>query len=296
MDQLRILDLSNNGIQSVHGKSFHRVSKVERLILNYNSISLTTDNEHPRILTGFPNLKELHLTAAFAKEGAIQGEQKSLGFQQLSSLKDIFEYANLTLLVKLHLEQNSISTPLPKDMFCSLKSLLDLHLGDNWLTADSLPTISCLKKLRFIDLGRNKLHSLSNRAMAELDSLPTRKQNLLIDLSGNPLECSQFCAGSFASWLRDTNVTIRNKEVLRCINSNSHPCSEIASENKTSGGHEAAAIILGILLAILIIMLVVAMYLNRTSLSYKLNPIVDSVSRKVRYTSIEHPEEQEMNV
>lgn len=138
--------------------------------------------------------------------------------------------------------------------------------------------------------------SLSTRAMAELDSMPHRGQALMVDLGGNPLDCNEFCAGSFASWLRDTNVTIRNKDVLKCTNANSHHCSEIASESKTAGGHEAAAIILGVLLAILIVMLAVAMYLNRTSLSYKLNPIVDSVSRKVRYTSIDKPEEQEMNV
>ncbi|XP_059485676.1 toll-like receptor 9 [Neocloeon triangulifer] len=292
MENLKVIDMSNNGIRSIRGKTYHRATKVERLILNYNEITLTEDGGHPRLLTGFPNLRELHLTAAFAAP-----DDKALPFEQLSALKKILETANLTQLVKIHLEQNQIASPLPSDFFCSLENLLDLHLGDNWLTDSSLPRISCLKRLRFIDLGRNRLRALSPQVTSDLEKLPERHQQLILDLGGNPLSCEDFCVGAFAHWLGATNVTVRNRDSLRCVNVGQVPCSKaVLDAARNNGGHSAAALVLGVLLAGLIVTLGVALYLNRNSLTYQLSPLVDTAGRKVRYTSIDKPEEQEMNV
>ena len=156
MEHLRVIDMSNNGIRSIRGKTYHRATRVERLVLNYNEISLTEDGGHKRLLTGFPNLRELHLTAALATP-----DNKALSLKQLSALKDILDTANLTQLVKIHLEQNKIASPIPSRLFCNLENVLDLHLGDNWLFDDSLPQVSCLKRLRFIDMGRNHLRALA---------------------------------------------------------------------------------------------------------------------------------------
>ncbi|XP_065332550.1 leucine-rich repeat-containing protein 40 [Cloeon dipterum] len=296
MDNLRVIDMSNNRIRSIRGKTYHRASKVERLILNFNEISLTEDNgdgvnNHPRLLTGFPNLRELHLTGAFAAP-----DGKALPFDQLSALRDILETANLTQLVKIHLEQNRISM-MPPDMFCKLENLLDLHLGDNWMIDSSLPKVSCLSKLRFIDLGRNRLRALSPQVTKDLDRLPTRHQALIVELGGNPLSCDDFCVGAFAHWLSATNVTVRNRETLRCVDPKPVACSEKAlGAGLPEGGHSAAALVLAVLLVGLIVTLGAALYMNRNSLTYKLSPLVDTASRKVRYTSIDKPEEMEMNV
>lgn len=49
MEKLRFLDMSNNGIQVIKGKSYHHVSSVERLILNNNKINLNGIGfHHPR--------------------------------------------------------------------------------------------------------------------------------------------------------------------------------------------------------------------------------------------------------
>lgn len=49
MERLRFLDMSNNGIEVIKGKSFHRVANVERLILNNNEIELNGIGiHHPR--------------------------------------------------------------------------------------------------------------------------------------------------------------------------------------------------------------------------------------------------------
>lgn len=50
-EQLRVVDMSNNCIQEIRGKSYHRVANVERLILNHNQISISSgepNHHHPR--------------------------------------------------------------------------------------------------------------------------------------------------------------------------------------------------------------------------------------------------------
>lgn len=104
LDNLTIIDMSNNHIREIRGKSYHHVSNVKRLILNHNNLSISRDDDefnhhHPRVFSNFINLMELHLTNAFADNTT----------EQLSEdLHDIFVESNLTKLTKLHLEQNEI--------------------------------------------------------------------------------------------------------------------------------------------------------------------------------------------
>ncbi len=59
------IDLSSNGIEVILGKTFHKVSACETLILNNNKISRFTLQEHKRIFSNFVNLKTLFLSSAF---------------------------------------------------------------------------------------------------------------------------------------------------------------------------------------------------------------------------------------
>ena len=59
---LKVIDMSNNHIAEITGKAFHKVPNVEILILNHNNLRISGDESHPRILTNFYSLKELHLT------------------------------------------------------------------------------------------------------------------------------------------------------------------------------------------------------------------------------------------
>lgn len=48
---LKVVDMSNNNIRDIRGKTYHRVSNVERLILNHNEISISSkepNHHHPR--------------------------------------------------------------------------------------------------------------------------------------------------------------------------------------------------------------------------------------------------------
>ena len=61
-NKLEVIDLSNNGIKEIKGKSFHKLTNVKRLILNHNDLFVVSN---PRVFSNFVNLEELHLTNAF---------------------------------------------------------------------------------------------------------------------------------------------------------------------------------------------------------------------------------------
>lgn len=141
LNSLKIIDMSNNHIRSIRGKTFHHVPNVQRLILNHNNLSINrfgddqaVNYHHPRVFSNFLNLMELHMTNAFSDNSSELSED----------LHDIFVNSNLTKLIKLHLEQNEISKFKDKRVFCDLPALRDLHLGDNKLSQINF-NILCLR-------------------------------------------------------------------------------------------------------------------------------------------------------
>ncbi|KAF0304252.1 Slit 1 protein [Amphibalanus amphitrite] len=67
-EDLEYIDMSNNGIKEIKGKSFHRVSNVKTLILNHNDLYIVEKKHHPRVFSNFDNLEALHLTNAFTEK------------------------------------------------------------------------------------------------------------------------------------------------------------------------------------------------------------------------------------
>lgn len=57
--------MSNNKIQEISGKAYHHVKNVQRLILDFNELSIQSQSDHPRVFSNFESLLELHLTDAF---------------------------------------------------------------------------------------------------------------------------------------------------------------------------------------------------------------------------------------
>ena len=64
LPHLRVIDMSNNKIREIRGKAYHHVQHVERLILDFNELSLDPARSHPRVFSNFVSLLELHLTDA----------------------------------------------------------------------------------------------------------------------------------------------------------------------------------------------------------------------------------------
>ncbi len=304
MENLTIIDMSNNHIRSIRGKSFHHVMNVKRLILNHNNLSISrsdddVNNYHPRVFSNFINLMELHLTNAFADNSSAELSR---------NLHDIFVNSNLTKLTKLHLEQNEIKKFDDRRVFCDLPSLKDLHLGDNLLEEINFNVV-CLKHLRFLDLERNRFVQLRTRDLNLLDLLensPGRDNKLVIDLTYNPISCD--CTiNNIQEWLKKTNVTIRNLDSLKCYR-NHRPAELVLSiktnrcrlqnkHSKQTVGHTVTLVLLLVILSSVLASLLVALaYVSRDRLKKMFHPVLDNVSKKVQYTTIKDDDAPEQYV
>lgn len=302
LDNLTIIDMSNNHIREIRGKSYHHVSNVRRLILNHNNLSISRDDDefnhhHPRVFSNFINLMELHLTNAFADNST----------EQLSEdLHDIFVESNLTKLTKLHLEQNEIRKFKDKRVFCDLPSLSDLHLGDNLLEEINF-NVYCLKNLRFLDLERNKFTQMKIKDLHALDVLTEseeNKSNLIIDITYNELACD--CTiNNIQDWVKKTKVTIRNLDRIYCYKGG-HPYQPLLAAKyskckvqtrTTTTGHTITLIFIAVLfLTLLLTLIATAIYINRTHIKKIVNPVMTNVSRKVHYTTIKDDDAPEQYV
>lgn len=301
---LNVVDMSSNRIQNIRGKTYHHVQNVQRLILNHNNLSISRDDgefnhHHARVFSNFLNLKALHLTNAFSENTS----------EKLSEdLHDIFVSSNLTKLNKLHLEQNEIVKFKDRNVFCDLPNLRDLHLGDNFLKEINF-NLLCLKNLRFLDLERNKFKYVKIRDMNLMNTLQNsvdRETNLTVDFRYNPLVCD--CnLSTFSDWIRGTNVAIRFKDDLRCeyTDRSSEFVMKLTLKKcklKSLGAHstplhQAALIFFTTMFGILFIMIVGSIvYKNRDRIKRILYPVLDTVSKKVQYTTIKDEECQEIHV
>lgn len=286
LPNLTIIDMSNNHIKEIKGKSYHHVQNVQRLILNHNNLTIADQVDgkfhHKRIFSNFVNLLELHLTDAFA-----DNTDSALA----NDLHDIFVNSNLSLLYKLHLEQNEIRGFRDQKVFCDLPSLRDLYLGDNYITGITF-TISCLRKLRFIDLERNNITRFHERDLNELDKLAYSypSDSLMIDISKNPLKCDGNIK-NFYYWMQTTRVIVRNKDLLECKQTKYGKRYLINLKHMFDAKHarvsNAITILLVILALILVTLLAALAYLSREKLNARFKPLIDVVSRKVQYTTIE---------
>ncbi|XP_039315276.1 phospholipase A2 inhibitor-like, partial [Solenopsis invicta] len=205
-----------------------------------------------------------------------------------------FFSSNFTQLIKLHLEQNEISEFRDAKVFCDLPNLLDLHLGDNDLNALHF-NLSCLHHLRFLDLRRNKFTRVLDRDLHTMDNLAKHDRSVTVDFSDNPFECS--CKlNPFIKWMKKTKVFIRNKNNLKCyegnLQHNFHETKNCASKLLTSTG-QGTTVILCFLSIVLVALVCALVYLQRAKLQKKIEPVLDLVSKRVRYTSIANGDTRE---
>lgn len=297
--RLRVIDMTNNHIHEIHGKTFHHVSTVERLILNHNNLSISPNDDelnylHPRIFSNFENLKELHLTNAFA-DYASPSLSKDLHL--------IFDRSNLTKLIKLHLEQNEIMKFSDRDVFCELPELEDLHLADNYLSEINF-NVLCLRKLRFLDFERNRFKVIRQKDLDLLNLIGTAVENLTVDFSLNPFACN--CSVMpFVNWLHSTHVDVRDKERLVChkeqgdiaslLEEDIPNCKLVSQRHYSGTGHTIALFTFSILFVLLIVSLVGAIiYLSRERIKHFVSPVIST--RKVYYTTIRDDEVHEVIV
>lgn len=204
--ELKVVDLSNNRIRTISGKTFHKVGFVRRLLLDHNDILISGPHLHPRLFSNFYNLEALHLTTAFSEEVDTKW--------YLSDLKEIFLSSNMTKLKFLHLEQNEIWEIGDDDLFCVLPNLTDLYLGDNQLETINF-SLDCLEKLRYLDLQYNKIKRLDQKTIEKIERVFAYNDNRTLSLKGNPFRCDCNLKNVY-QWLANTSITFYHKEELRC--------------------------------------------------------------------------------
>ncbi|XP_066150782.1 leucine-rich repeat-containing protein 15 [Euwallacea fornicatus] len=290
LSELQVIDMSNNGIREIKGKTFHHVTKVQRLILNHNNISIAAEDDrnfhHPRVFSNFFNLEELHLTNAFAD---------NTDSKLADDLHDIFVNSNLTKLYKLHLEQNEIKGWKDEKVFCDLPNLHDLYLGDNKIPSLNFK-ILCLKKLRYLDLEYNNITKFTQKDLDLFDQLqsePSRSEALTLEIGNNPLKCDA-AARNLYLWSQNTRVKIRNEDLLKCVNAKYGQKYIVnlksLTESKQGRVSKALTVLLVVLICILVTLTSVYVYLKKESVRNKLSPVFEAITRKVQYTTIESQE------
>ncbi|KAG0707250.1 Reticulon-4 receptor [Chionoecetes opilio] len=215
-NQLETIDMSNNHIRFIQGKTFHGVSTVKTLILNHNDLEITDKKERPRLFSNFDQLMHLHLTNAFS--------EKINSTDYLLSLEDIFYESRLDFLRTLHLEQNEIWTIGNNTrVFCQLPKLEQLLLTDNRLR-DFDFGIDCLHSLRYINLERNMITRLSGDAMRRLEDFTRTTSPVKIRMHQNIFVCD--CRSKhFIEWLNTTHVDIDGWKDYKCVDG--YPSSNI---------------------------------------------------------------------
>lgn len=205
--------------------------------------------------------------------------------------------------MKLHLEQNEISHFKDPNVFCDLPHLEDLHLGDNNLK-DLNFNITCLHRLRYLDLERNSFEALNQKdmnTMDELNILPGRSETLIVDFNMNPFvcECSVY---SFVKWLKTTSIILRRSEALTCHRSTDSTEMILLSVNFNKCLHQhqdrqdVILVFFSMVFSFISLGVVGALlYVNQDRVKHFMHPVMSA--RKVHYTSIRDDEyAQEVHV
>ncbi|XP_071121921.1 toll-like receptor 4 [Mytilus edulis] len=122
-------------------------------------------------------------------------------------------FRNLYNVEYINLSKNKIAN-IPNLLFKEQHNLERLDLSENMID-DINFQISHMRKLMFLNVRNNRISTLSQYAMNELDSVAKENNNLTIDLSGNNLVCN--CDSlSFVKWIVNTPTNFHLLEKYEC--------------------------------------------------------------------------------
>ena len=192
---IEYLDGSINMLYSWTGPLLS-LDKVYNLNLSYNQCY----NVSKVFFKSFPNLRRLYIQnnlLGFVIPGDFNGEI----LQSVPKLEEI------------NLSENRIPS-LPYDFFRMQTRLKQLFLAGNMLE-DIDFQISHTKELLYLDISDNRISSLDNKAVSQLDAIFSASQNITINLSGNPLKCTCDTI-QFIKWMATTKVQFYKHRNANC--------------------------------------------------------------------------------
>ncbi|KAM3873600.1 trophoblast glycoprotein [Diretmus argenteus] len=248
LDQLTDLYLSGNKMEHVDAMVFDNLPNLARLDLSNNTIHSFNDT-------------------AFSDDNRLQVLNLSRAFNNHSFTEEVLSFlqrGNLLQLASLDLSNNDLVV-LPDGAFTGLAKLSNLSLQNSSIVAVQNGTLMA-PPLRDLDLRDNSLRELPNVTLAEF----SLKAGLQIHLAGNPWRCDCFIEDLLA-WLRNSdqvpdvqNLTCADPAGLR-----RQPLLQIRqSELECYSGDmkgvlETSYVFLGLVLALIGVIFLLVLYLNR---------------------------------
>ncbi|XP_068426277.1 trophoblast glycoprotein [Clinocottus analis] len=247
LQMLTDLYLSGNGIESVDDMVFDNLPNLSRLDLSNNRIQTFSDK-------------------AFPEDNKVQHLNLSRSFQNHSFMDmvlSVLHSGNLLQLTTLDLSNNDLVI-LPDDLFVGLPNLVKLSLQNSSILSVQNGTLRP-PPLRDLDLRDNSLRDLPFATLAELSLKPA----LLVRLSGNPWRCDCLFEDTLL-WLKNAtqvadaqNLTCADPKALRRLPLLRVERSQLKCSGDMEGVLETSYVFLGLVLALIGVIFLLVLYLNR---------------------------------
>lgn len=247
LEQLTDLYLSGNEIESVDSGVFDNLPNLVQLDLSNNKIQTFSEGAFPHN----NSLQLLNLSRSFHNYCLTDGVLNNL-------LK-----GNLIQLTVLDLSNNDLLIP-PDNMSQTLPSLVTLNLHNSSIISIQNGTLH-MPQLRDLDLRDNSLRNLPRTILAEFSFVP----DLHIQLAGNPWRCDCFIE-DMLMWLKNSthiidaqNLTCADPEGLRQQTLLHLQQSQLKCSGNMEGVLETSYVFLGLVLALIGVIFLLVLYLNR---------------------------------
>lgn len=248
---MRLLDLSNNKIVSINGSDvFRHLPNLVELNLDYNTISLNSQDEFKALAPLSSSLKRLSLNSAFRGSKSASYNQSIIIDRQIHSLLRLSSLYNLeelrisgNSLISFNVEidddeedetDNSDLVRIDEDIYgpyddilCILPNLKQLYLDSNLLNRFDFE-MNCLKdknniNLEILDMRSNKINTIQQDLIDKLENFKKLNPKFHVFLSNNPFKCD--CSlYRFYSWIKfnEDNYIVRDTNDLVCTHDESY--------------------------------------------------------------------------
>uniref|UniRef100_A0A8C5PYN8 Trophoblast glycoprotein n=1 Tax=Leptobrachium leishanense TaxID=445787 RepID=A0A8C5PYN8_9ANUR len=246
------LNLSGNHLHELHDNVFSSLPNLRQLDLSHNALESIENHTFDWEEHQSGPLQELNLSNSFSSELVISQFRTSIKTGVLSNLR------------KLDLSGNNMYY-LPTGTFSSLPSLKHLDLSNNSLVSLQPGIFTNLSQLQTLDLSNNALKCLRNSTLFDLPTQP----GLLINLNDNSWVCDCLIE-DFARWLKETTV-VEGASTLSCSFPEkikdtlivSLKYSELECISIDDNSLQTSYVFLGIVLALIGVIFLLVLYLNR---------------------------------
>ncbi|KAM9798161.1 trophoblast glycoprotein [Neosynchiropus ocellatus] len=247
LELLTDLYLSGNGIEDVDAMVFQNLPNLVKLDLSNNNIQTFSE----KALPDDNKLQVLNLSKCFHNHSTIE--------MDLSGVRN----ANLQQLTVLDLSDNDLVI-LPDDLFGRMINLVHLYLRNSSIVSILNGTLK-VPPLQELDLRDNSIRGIPTSTLAEFNLKP----NLDIHLTGNPWRCDCFIEELLA-WLKNStrvsdvqNLTCLEPERLRRQRLVQVKPSQLKCLGNMEGVLETSYVFLGLVLALIGVIFLLVLYLNR---------------------------------